>query len=291
MAELPGALKRTPREIALRACSTQLLLTRWALEASALSAKEPAAAGFGALTEALAKTSITEHMTARERSLHKLDFGKWDVAEDIVGVQSRWESFGMLAWALRIVRDVPEYPNTFPHEQLYQATAVIPAFPNTIDMFVEYFTSGEGSKDGHLVTSAEFEDAVNRAEAWYWRSRAQMVLELKQGLQGDSPEIREARRKVPSGLRGVMDNIEKAISQASQRALADGLISESVDDDFAVAKGVAYRSLDDHGLRDMERMTESRLAALGWLAGTEQWEFERGEVKFINPLGSLWSAE
>nr|KAJ3421325.1 Microtubule-associated protein, microtubule dynamics during spindle orientation [Polyrhizophydium stewartii] len=72
---------------------------------------------------------------------------------------------------------------------------------------------------------------------------------------------------------------------------AVALIAEAVDDDFAVAKGVAYRSLDNHGLRDMERMTESRLAALGWLAGTKQWEFERGEVKFINPLGSLWSAE
>ncbi|KAI8925051.1 hypothetical protein BC831DRAFT_462695 [Entophlyctis helioformis] len=294
--ELHGALKRTSREIALRACSTQLLLTRWALEAAALSNTDPAAldraqAAHQALQEALDKTGAAEHMTEREKLLLAKPFREWDVSTDIVPVQSRWESFGMLVWALRIIKDIPEYPDTFPHEQLYQATAIIPAFPNTIDMFVEYFTSGEGSKESHLVSKEEFEATVNKAEAWYWRSRAQIVLELKQSLQGDGPEQKEARRKVPSGLRVIMENIDKAIGQASQRALADGLITATVDGDFPVGPGRAYKDLDDHALRDMEQMTEARLATLAWLGGIQNWEYEKGEVKFLNPMGSLWTPQ
>ncbi|KAJ8325289.1 hypothetical protein QVD99_006045 [Batrachochytrium dendrobatidis] len=296
VAELPSVLKRTTREIAARACSTQLLLTRWALEASTLSettpsSKERAQAGYAALQEALSKTTIMEHMTLNEKALLQKQFGTWDIATDIVAIQNRWESFGMLIWALCIVKEIPEPPQSFPHEQLYQATAIIPGFPNTIDMFLDYFTTGEGSKASHIISKTDFEAVVDKTEAWYWRSKAQTVLELKRGLQSDSPEITQARQKVTAGLRAVMENIEKAISQASQRALADGLISKSVNDDFCVGNNTAYKDMDDHGLRDLERMSAARLAALGWLVGIEEWDYDPSNVKFINPLGSLWKPQ
>ncbi|KAK5667449.1 hypothetical protein QVD99_006045 [Batrachochytrium dendrobatidis] len=197
----------------------------------------------------------------------------------------------MLIWALCIVKEIPEPPQSFPHEQLYQATAIIPGFPNTIDMFLDYFTTGEGSKASHIISKTDFEAVVDKTEAWYWRSKAQTVLELKRGLQSDSPEITQARQKVTAGLRAVMENIEKAISQASQRALADGLISKSVNDDFCVGNNTAYKDMDDHGLRDLERMSAARLAALGWLVGIEEWDYDPSNVKFINPLGSLWKPQ
>eukprot|EP00842_Homolaphlyctis_polyrhiza_P001375 jgi/Hompol1/2238/HPOL_002160-RA len=287
-------LKRSARDVALRTASTQLLLSRWAIEASSLQdtdpeAKERAQIGFKALSEAIDKSGFVKHMTATEQELQQRPFGGWTPSE-VMGLHSRWESFGVLLWTLRIFRDIPQYPDRFPSEQLYKTTAIIPAFPQTIDLFVEYFTSGEGSKENHIVARGEFETAINRAEAWYWRSRAQTVLELKLGLQGDSEQVRQARKRIPSGLRNVMDSIERAISQASQRALADGHIAAIIDDDFGVGS-VGFRNLDDHALRDMDRMTETRLAALAWLAGAADWEFVTGEVQFINPLGSLWSPE
>lgn len=83
-----------------------------------------------------------------------------------------------------------------------------------------------------------------------------------------------------------MMNIEQGLQSASARAAAEGFIDQVVDDDFGV-DGAAYRKLDDHDMRDLSDIAEYRLAALGWLTGKD-WEFKRGEVGWINPMGSLW---
>ncbi|KAJ2997199.1 hypothetical protein HDV02_005797 [Globomyces sp. JEL0801] len=283
--------------VALRAACTQLLLTRWALESSHKSlpkTETPDSRGieaFNTLKKTIDATQIHKFMTAREKSLFEKEYGTWDVVEDLIPVESRWESFGMLLWALRIFRDLPDFYSRFPNEDMYKATAIIPAFPHTIDSFIEYFSSGEGVKPDHFVSQKEFGEAINVAEAWYWRSRSQIVMDLKTSLADGSPESEQAKKKLPPGLKNVMENIEQAISLATDRALADKLITKASKNDFAVFDGIPYSEMDDHSMRDVAVIAENRLAALGWLTGSHEWEYVRGELTFINPMGSLFSPE
>ncbi|TPX65023.1 hypothetical protein SpCBS45565_g05458 [Spizellomyces sp. 'palustris'] len=288
----PPLLKRSPSEIARRAGALQLVLTRWGIEAAYLAANAQDETGrirqsFDALTKAVDESKIARSFTETEQKLMDKQFGSWEPVQDISSYWARWESFGILLWTLRIVDGIPRYHVTFPHELLFQATAIVPAFPATVRDFIEYFSAGEGQKPGHIVSENDLREAINRAEAWYWRARAQIVLDLKESLNGDTEEIKEARRKIPHGLRQILQNIDEAVGAASARATADGLIDESVADDFGV-DGTAYRSLRGDQLRDVVDIAEFRLGALSWLTGND-WEFERGELKFIHPLGSLWA--
>jgi hypothetical protein len=131
-------LNKTPRDIALRACCTQLLLTRWALEsASPQTDSLRGEEAYRALTETIKKTEMEKFMTPRESELMRKDYRGWDMVQDILPIELRWESFGILLWALCIVKNIPEYFDRFPHEAMYKSTAIIPAFPNTIDTFIE----------------------------------------------------------------------------------------------------------------------------------------------------------
>ncbi|RKO91549.1 hypothetical protein BDK51DRAFT_24900 [Blyttiomyces helicus] len=290
----PPLLRKSPVEIARRAASVQIFLTRWGIEAACAQARgkgEDADTrtlqGHQAILDTLAQTAIRESMTAEELRLLGLGLGEWTVGGEIGPLWARWESFGVLLWSLRIINGIPPNATPFPRELLFQSTAIIPAFPNTVTEFIEYFATGHGIKPEHIVEERDLSAAVARAEAWYWRSRAQVVLDLKENLKGDSPEQKEARRKIPSGLRSVMENLDKAISAASQRAASEGYIDEIIEDDFGV-DGVAYRALDDHKIRNAAELAQMRLGALGWLCGSNAWEWE-GELQFIHPMGSLWA--
>ncbi|KAI9207726.1 uncharacterized protein BJ171DRAFT_420818 [Polychytrium aggregatum] len=302
---------RTPKEIALRVACTQLLLTRWGIEAvvqsnSEKDAQEPRIhESFAALKRSIQEAGMEPWMTAREKSLMEKDLGKWSLEADLAPLVPRWESFGTLLWSLKIADRIPAYYQPFPREHLFQSTAIIPAFPQTIDQFVQYFESGEGSRPSHQVDPEAFAREVNMAEAWFWRSRVQVVLDLKRQLDTSLIEqdttldaatkqerlqaVEQARRKIPSSLRTIMDNIETALEQATARALEDGYISEAIKDDFAV-QGRKYTDLSDHDFRDLAEFAEFRLATLAWLHGSQKdWEFERGSVKFISEVGSLWA--
>ncbi|KAJ3178135.1 hypothetical protein HDU85_005660 [Gaertneriomyces sp. JEL0708] len=295
IASTPSLFKRSPAETARRIACLQLVLTRWGIEAAQkglgnLEAQqsqeqtERIAQGFNALTEAVSQSKIDRSFTASESQIMSKPLGSW--SSELTTLFPRWESLGILLWSLRIVDGIPRYHTMFPRELLFQATAIVPAFPHTVTDFIEYFTNGEGAKEHHRVSDEELREAVNRAEAWYWRAKAQVVLDLKENLKGDSEEVKTAKSKIPSGLRTVMANLDTALQQASERAVADGLIDEAAEKDFGV-DGVAYRNLDDHAIRDLSDISEYRLSALSWLAGRD-WDFERGELQFLNQLGSLW---
>lgn len=83
-----------------------------------------------------------------------------------------------------------------------------------------------------------------------------------------------------------MENIEVVISQATERAVADGLVMGNKDGDFEV-QGSRYADMDDDQMLRMADISTMRLAALGWLNGVSEWDFE--EVSYINPVNSLWA--
>ena len=281
----PLLIKKSPKEVAQRVCCTHLLLTRSVLESMDTPENEMANR---VLLDSIEKSDVKGWMTSRETELLGKKFKTWDYATDIYETHNRWESLGILLWALRILREIPEYGTYFPKQDMFKATAIIPAFPDTITTFVEYFDKGEGSKPDHFCSELDFKNSISIAEAWHWRAKAQLVLDFKKSLEveGNTDKISDA----PKELKNVMKHIEQAIQLGTERAIADRLILESKDNDFKVGEK-AYKSLDDHGLRDVGNISESRLAALGWIAGTHEWEYDRGDLHFINPLGSLWNPE
>lgn len=87
-----------------------------------------------------------------------------------------------------------------------------------------------------------------------------------------------------------MDRIDTSIHLAADRAREEGFISNTTDGDFMAKDGKAYRDMDDHAIRDTFNGIEARLAALSWLVKGTEWDYERGNVAFQTPMGSLWSA-
>jgi hypothetical protein len=191
-----------------------------------------------------------------------------------------------------------------------KSTSIVPAHPSTITGFLEYFKDGHGSKADHFIDSEALKKEINICEAWFWRAKAQKVLDLKSSLAQDVLDNELARKKIPRDLQKVLDGIEEAIGMGAERALAEGFINQVVDNDFAIVAGLTtssppqetppsstdqiqykkYALASDHQIRDMGRVAEARLAALGWFAGIRpEWEWTEGQLHFINPLGSLWS--
>lgn len=264
-------------DLAMRTCVTQLLLTRWALEQSAIGDARTNTA-YTALLHTIETNKLDQNFTTHEKLLFEMPLSKWDDS-DHFQVEPRWESFGVLLWSIRIFKEMPDPWLIFPRQSMYTSTNIVPAQPDSISVFLNYFQSGPGAKADHVVDYSQFIDQVNRAEAWYWRSKAQQVLDFKR----TKPDT----KKIPPGLRGLMGNIENAIEQGSIRAREEGFIETLVDGDFGV-KGAAYRDLTDHDSRDIGLNSEARMAALAWMAG-HPWDYERGQVPFVHPMGSLWS--
>lgn len=199
------------------------------------------------------------------------------------------------------------YDQTFSKQDIYSAPALLPAMPKTIDTFLEYFTTGHGTKSDHIVGSHELWKQVSVAECWLWRARAQKVLDLHSYFQKTDDAGEEAAnlkqkqyKAIPKSLKDVMQHIPQAIELGCQRAVDEGFldpITQVVNGDFGVG-GLSYGSLEDHKVRDLARVAEARVAALAWMtssttstttAALDSWDYKDGEVGFINPVGSIWA--
>jgi hypothetical protein len=141
--------------------------------------------------------TLHDHFTPQEKSrLIDKPLGSWSVVTDLYPVKSRWESLGVLLWTLRIIPEIPAYSTDFDKSLLFQSTAIVPAFPQSILEFIDYFKTLKPGQSS-WVAESEFKRAVDVAEAWLWRAKAQRVLDLKVSLQGDdSPHVQEAKKWV-----------------------------------------------------------------------------------------------
>lgn len=298
---------KTPLEVATRLVSTQFLVTRWAIEMQELKEREDASTANTRATtykpsdafESLRKCleGWDQKWTDRERAVMNAPLGKWQVENDLYLLDMRWECLGMLLWTAKILKSVPSTDSLFDRQQIYSASAIIPAIPSTVTTFLDYFGKGAGMNPEHSISQpADFLHKVNTAEAWLWRARAQKVKDLKTHFTTPlSDETEDELRKdqfkqIPRALKNVMDHIEDAIELGATRAKEEGYILETTGNDFA-AFGKKYGDCDDHQIRDLHRTAEARVNCLGWLAGKNVWDYEEGGVNFINPTGSLWAPE
>jgi hypothetical protein len=266
----------TPLQVAERAIATQLLLTRSIVEQSSNQI---------AFDTLKSSTKDLKLFTPKENSLLQKSFKSW-TTDEIINTQKHWESFGVLLWTLRIFQEIPREPDYFPKEKMYQSTGIIPAMPITINTFLDYFHDKEkGFTSDHFITTGMLKDEVNVCEAWYWRTRAQIILDFKKAHE----EGRIPNDKIQGELKKTMNNITDAVKFGTETAHEKKYLEEIVDEDFGVG-GVAFKNLDDHKMRELSFRYEKRMATLGWLCGTHEWDYE-GDLQFINPMGSLFNPE
>ncbi|KAL3899336.1 MAG: hypothetical protein SGCHY_002114, partial [Lobulomycetales sp.] len=174
----PIKVTQTAVQIAGRVVATQLLLTRWGVEAALFSLpmakdkskaeldeeKQRIIAGNETLNLAIDRAKGKNLFTDRELGLLEKTVGSWDPQQDIGRLQKRWESLAVLLWSLRIVKNLTPCTVNADEKTLFECTSIVPAFPDTIDSFIEYFSTGHGSEDTHIISDKQLAEQINIAE-------------------------------------------------------------------------------------------------------------------------------
>lgn len=263
--------------------------------------------GFDMLMSALYSSKIYDNLSAREKKLMDMDLGTWCGNKE-AEIEGRWESAGIICWALGLSGNngkIPPYTVPFEREELFQAMGIQPSQPETVGRFLQ----GRVHK---LRSNDDIANALRTAEAWYWRARAQSVWELKKNLLDpltDSSQFdaeveakkKEARKKIPKGLKDIASGIEGAIAQAAIRCAEDGLVEGELGGDYAVRattpsssagegaeEWIRYSDMDPAALDQAREIADNRCSALGWLTGNE-WDYA-SNLSFVNPVSSIWRA-
>ena len=120
-------ITRSHAHIANRACSNVLLLSRWSIEASHLTAPQPNSSrltdAMSAVSASLAANKDKLSFETREKELLERDLGLWK-REDIAELNSQWEAIGVLLSTLRIFKDIPSFTTLYDPESLFRSTAI-----------------------------------------------------------------------------------------------------------------------------------------------------------------------
>jgi hypothetical protein len=121
LSEKPLQLARNSLETSQRLVSTQLLLTRWALEVGDKQSLNDnrSVQAFTALSSAVKEPFVSSLFSLHESNLVHKELGCWDQS-DLYQTEIKWESCGMLCWALRIFDTVPGYDDVFSREKMYK---------------------------------------------------------------------------------------------------------------------------------------------------------------------------
>ena len=159
-----------------------------------------------------------------------------DAITDRQRINTSWraEAAHCLAWALRLVDDIPDYDTQTDPE------IVIPLIP-TRDLVSH-------SRSTALRSHSEIERARAIAELWHWRSRTRQ-------LQQDGYVPREGQPSLDAIVRTV-----------APRMAAEGMLPSVIDEDFPVL-GRAYRDLADEEWATARSIAMERHYALNWLCG------------------------
>ncbi|KAI9145378.1 hypothetical protein BKA69DRAFT_1015966, partial [Paraphysoderma sedebokerense] len=295
-------------EIAQKTVCCQVLLSRWGLEKLSKGIEtddisEEAKTMQNVLRQTIKSVPQQDKwLTDKEHELMESDLGKW-TEEQSDSVSTIWESLGILLWTLRLENSIPPFYVPFDKQSLFQASKIIPAQSESINNFINRYQNQ--TYDPLLRSNVEVQQAVNCSEAWYWRARSQTILGLRDVFTSTcDPEVKQHYQKLPKALKDMMNNIDTAILYATTRGLEDKLIEQAVDNDFGVCfdsdtgeeirdsesrTWKAYRDCTPEELKMMREIAESRLLSFGWLFGRADWDADKDNLGYINPVSSLWS--
>ncbi|KAJ1920128.1 hypothetical protein H4219_001501 [Mycoemilia scoparia] len=320
-------------ELALRASCLQLVLARWGLEtAAALGVQgekvanddDRKARAVDAITKAAFAGGLDDYLTEQEKYVLEKAYKTWEYDDFELG--SHWESLGILQWLLGRQHKVPPYYSSFDRASIFQATGVMPADPSTIDTFVNSYLSPQSH---HLLDDASLKREIDIAEAWNWRARAQVIMDLRDQIIEEAKEksgsakssdiadeetivdrmMREKR--IPQSLRGMVKNISQVMKSATSRAIEKEIIKEAIDDDFGIVvelkpeempEGaspsdrevlIPYSKLEGKNHESLRKISEARLFAFAWSTSKiEEWDIGKMvEILSINPVSSIWAPD
>lgn len=310
-------------ELALRASCLQLVLARWGLETAALmglKGEQTASDGddrktraVETITAAMYESGLDDHATAMEKAMLDKPYRGWEYKDYTYG--DHWEALGVLQWLLGRHHAIPPYYSHFDRARLFQNSGIMPAQPSTIEKFVDPFMSSQTKQS---LDTEQLQHQVDVAEAWVWRARAQVLLDLRQDLtkqhsssleksKEETPAEATLKAKhVPHSLRKLADGIPKIIPRAAQSAHAKKLIQSIESDDYAIAvemkndkdplsstTQVPYTHLEAEHLDAIRKISESRFLALAWSVGrVSVWDTDKlGDIESINTINALWTPD
>ncbi|KAI8323559.1 hypothetical protein GQ54DRAFT_103952 [Martensiomyces pterosporus] len=314
-------------EIALRTSCLQLVLARWGLETAALMGlqgertandDDRKVRAVDAIATAMYESGLDDHMTKAEKAMLEKPYKTWEYDDYVYG--DNWEGFGVLQWLLGRQHTIPAYYSNFDRARLFQGTGIMPADPSSIEKYVDPFMSPHTHQS---LDAKQLGHEVDVAEAWYWRARAQVLLNLRDEIQraeesaqaggGADAKSSEATplesalhmKHIPHSLRKMANDLPKTIPLASKRAHAKGIIASIENGDFGIAvemkdsdegshpktTTVPYTSLSPEHLDAIRKIAESRFLAFAWSLGkVDQWDTDEiGNLVSINPISSLWT--
>lgn len=275
-----SVITRSSRDIACRIVTVQLLLARWGVEAAISNNNGQISDRISQAHQAIAATfnsqKIYDYCTKVEYELLCKELGGFCTGTKAT-LSGRWESLGVLLWSANLTPLMPPYWTQWNREELFRSSKIVPAMAESVANFI--------SRNADYATR-DVREELNRSEAWYWRSRCQVLLSLKS--EYDANPALQKDRPLPRALTRIMQRLPDAVHLATERCLDEKIISQIDKTDFDVG-GIPYSKLSQESLLQMGRIAENRMSAFGWLCGNEWDVDEENGVAFVNPMSSVWS--
>ncbi|KXS20501.1 hypothetical protein M427DRAFT_52108 [Gonapodya prolifera JEL478] len=323
---------QSPSAAALRLASVVHLLARWGIESAAATVKDfsisPAASRLNTaldkVVSSLYANKLDAHLSKRElHLLTGLELGTWCGGKR-GSIERRWESLGFLLWYLRILPPPgtiprPYQPITALHtrDSLFLSTGIQPQNSSSVARFLAKFPPN-ASTSSLAVDPDDLRSCLNLYEAWYWRSRAQRVLEVTartslsssddstSASTSPSPRIPRAlsnlSRHIPSAITSAADILsssgtllpsETAAVHETHPMHSHGLVRDFLPTGPGSVGHVPYSSLSPAQRAPFESIVQTRLAEAGWCAGLCKVDAEGDDegFAFVNPVSAIWKAE
>ena len=225
---------RPPTAVAARAVIVAAICRRAYLELAPTdqASDDPEGDRFD-LAAWISEQGLEPALTHSERRLLKARLGKVP-ADEVVSASWQIEGLAVLAWALRLLDEAPDY------DQPVDPFTLLSRVPAPWDATQEFRTAGL------LRTEPEIARERERAELWHWRGGVDAL--------------------VASGDRAGASDLRHAIREVAEEGHGAGLLPAPAGHDFSVQRR-AYRSLNPEVRETLASIAAERLRALNWLCG------------------------
>lgn len=202
-----------------------------------LAVQGEARSNYSGLQDIAKKLRWKRLLSNDEWRLFSAKLSSWSM-QDLLKMNWRRESLGVLAWALRRFESLAPYDQEF---ELPEAS------------MVDFLAPAIEKRTAELRSVAEIDLARDNAEMWHWRSRTARL--IKQGHQ------------LPPG-----QSFEQIVGMVANGSKERGWMDSTIDNDFP-AFGKPYRDLTDEEYNYVTSISMERHYALNWLCGyARDWD-------------------
>ncbi|KAI8896880.1 hypothetical protein BC833DRAFT_73973 [Globomyces pollinis-pini] len=250
-------LVKTPIEIAQRILCNKLLLDRTILETNnkdritGTSIMDDDHKQYEMLTKVIEELNLYSITTKRETELMSKEWGSWDMNTDIIPSIQRWESTGVLLWALGHLK-MPSHSTRFDIKSILSILNRTPN-QNTIINYQNVFLL-----QNQLISNSKLNDQIMDLEIWFTRAQLHYSVLLAQQTNTRIPQQIQTQHQ---------QMVQELTRQARLREIETG------PDDFLV-DGILYKDISEDVFDLVYMVGECRLVALGWLVGTHEWDYQ-----------------